>query len=137
MDNQEPNSPANEPISPAPEQGLSPEKQKESQNFAMFCHLSALAGFIIPFGNVIGPLIFWLIKKDEFPYVDQQGKEALNFQITVLIAAIISSILTLIFIGILMLLALAIGALVLIILASLAASKGEAYRYPFTIRFIK
>ena len=59
---------------------------KDDRTWAMLCHLSALAGFIIPFGSVLGPLIIWLIKKDEMPIVDVHGKKALNFQITMAIA---------------------------------------------------
>jgi uncharacterized Tic20 family protein len=79
-----------------------PQSSKEEQNWAMFCHLAALSGFIIPLGNILGPLILWLIKKDTMPLVDQHGKEALNFQITVLFAFIISAVLTLVLIGFLL-----------------------------------
>jgi len=105
--------------------------------WAMLCHLSALAGYIIPFGSIIGPLIIWQMKKAEFPIVDDQGKEAINFQITVAIAAIICIALAFVVIGIPLLFALGIADLVLIILASLKANKGEVYRYPFSFKFIK
>lgn len=103
----------------------------------MFCHLSALAGFIIPFGNIIGPLIVWQIKKAEFPQVDDQGKEALNFQITVILAAIVSALLILVVIGAFLLMAVGIANLVFIIIATIQANKGEMYRYPFNLRLIK
>ncbi|QNP42209.1 DUF4870 domain-containing protein [Lysobacter solisilvae (ex Woo and Kim 2020)] len=102
----------------------------------MLAHLSSLAGFFIPFGNVIGPLIVWLIKKDTMPFVADQGKEALNFNITVAIAAIISGILIFVVIGFLLLAVVAVGWLVLTILACIEANKGVAYRYPFTLRLI-
>ncbi len=105
--------------------------------WAMLCHLSALAGYIIPFGSIIGPLVIWQMKKAEFPLVDDQGKEALNFQITVGIAAIVCIALIIVVIGIPMLLALGVANLVFIILGSLKANKGEAYRYPFAFRFVK
>ncbi len=105
--------------------------------WAMLCHLSALAGYIIPFGSIIGPLVIWQMKKAEFPLVDDQGKEALNFQITVGIAAIIFIALIVVVVGIPLLLALGVANLVFIILASLKANKGEAYRYPFAFRFVK
>ncbi|MCB1589446.1 MAG: DUF4870 domain-containing protein, partial [Xanthomonadales bacterium] len=66
----------------------------EERQWGLFAHLSALVGFIIPFGSILGPLIIWQIKKNEMPFVDDQGKEALNFQITVFIAVIVSLILT-------------------------------------------
>lgn len=79
----------------------------------------------------------WLVKKDTMPFVADQGKEALNFNITVFIAAFVSGILTLVLIGFLLLIVVGIAWLVLTIMAALAANKGEAYRYPFTLRLIK
>ena len=109
----------------------------EEKQWALFAHLSALIGYIIPFGSIIGPLVIWQLKKNEMPFVDDQGKEALNFQITVAIIAIICFVLILILIGILLLWALALANLVFIIIAALAANNGQAYRYPFAFRFIK
>ena len=125
--------PPNEVSAPTPPGSPSAEEKQ----WAMFAHLSALVGYIIPFGSIIGPLIIWQIKKNEMPFVDDQGKEALNFQITVLIIAIVCILLILILIGILLLWALAIADLVFIIIAALAANNGQAYRYPFAIRLIK
>ncbi len=103
----------------------------------MFAHLATLVGIIIPFGTLLGPLVVWLIKKDTMPFVDDQGKEALNFNITVFIALVVSGILTLVLIGLLLLVVVGIAWLVLTIMAAMAANKGEAYRYPFTLRLIK
>lgn len=104
----------------------------------MLTHLLALCGFIgIPFGNIIGPLVLWLVKKDTMPFVDDQGKEAVNFQISLTIYAIISGLLTLVLIGFLLLAVVYIGGLVLVIMAAIAANEGKTYRYPFTIRLIK
>ena len=114
------------------------QANKEELNWAMACHLTALSGFIIPFGNVIGPLVVWLIKKDTMPLVDQHGKEALNFQITVLIAAIVSFILMFVVIGIFLMAVVGIGALVLTIMASIKVANGQTdYRYPWALRLIK
>jgi uncharacterized Tic20 family protein len=52
---------------------------KDARLWGMFCHLIAFSGYVVPFGSVLGPLIIWLIKKDEMPFVDDQGKESLNF----------------------------------------------------------
>lgn len=109
----------------------------EEKQWGMFAHLAALAGIVIPLGNLLGPLIVWLVKKDTMPFVADQGREALNFNITVFIAAFVSGILTLVLIGFLLLIFVGIAWLVLTILAALAANKGEAYRYPFTLRLIK
>jgi hypothetical protein len=109
----------------------------EARQWAMFAHLAALAGFVFPFGNVVGPLIVWLIKKDTLPFVDEQGKEALNFNITVAIAAVICTLLIFVLIGGLLLIALAVLWLVFLIVAAVQANSGVAYRYPFTLRLIK
>ena len=102
------------------------------------CHLLGLAWLTgIPFGNVLGPLIIWLWKKDVNPAVDLHGKEAVNFQISMSIYAIIAVLTMFILIGFVLIAAVIIADLVLIIIASLHASRGEFYRYPFTIRFIK
>lgn len=119
---------------PPPSSGTPSAEEKQ---WAMFAHLSALVGYIIPFGSVIGPLVIWQIKKNEMPFVDDQGKEALNFQITVIILAIIAIILILILIGFLLLWALALADLVFIVVAAIAANNGQRYRYPFAFRFIK
>ena len=98
----------------------------------------SLAGFIIPFGNVIGPLVLWLVKKEDHPFIDEQGKESLNFQISVTIYSLVSAILICAAgIGILLVLAVSIFSLVFIILASIKSNNGEHYRYPLCIRFIK
>jgi len=108
---------------------------KEVCTWAMLCHLLGL------FTCFIGPLILWLLKKDEDPFIDNQGKEALNFQITVAIAFIIAAILTpfLVFvcIGFALIPAVGIADLVFCIIASVKAGNGEAYRYPVSIRFVK
>ena len=111
--------------------------EKDARTWAMFCHLGALAGYIIPFGNIIAPLVIWLIKKDESPFVDDQGKESLNFQISITIYALVALLLTVIVIGFFLLLAVGIFALVMVIIAAVKANDGEKYRYPLCIRFIK
>lgn len=109
----------------------------EQRQWGMFAHLAALVGFVIPFGNLIGPLIVWQVKKNEMPFVDDQGKEALNFQITVSLAVIVCLILLVVLIGALLLPIVGITALVLTVIAAIKANGGEAYRYPLTLRLIK
>ena len=112
--------------------------KKEERNWAMLCYLAALAMYIaIPFGHVIGPLVIWLIKKDEFPYVDAQGKESLNFQISMTIYFFIAGFMILVVIGIVILPVLFVVQIIFIVIAAVKASEGEAYQYPFTIRLIK
>jgi uncharacterized Tic20 family protein len=108
----------------------------DEKMWAMFCHLSALAGFIIPFGNIIAPLIIWLLKKEEYSLVNDQGKEAINFQISMTIYIIASIILIIVVIGIPLLILLGLFELIVIVIASIKANEGEKYRYPFTIRFL-
>lgn len=109
----------------------------DARQWAMFAHLSALVGFVIPFGNVIGPLVVWLMKKDTMPFVDDQGKESLNFQITVTIAAVVCMVLIVVLIGIPLLFAVGLVALVLTIIAGIKANEGVRYRYPFALRLLK
>lgn len=104
---------------------------KDSRTMAMLAHLLGLLT------NWIGPLIIWLVKKDESPFVDDQAKEALNFQLTLLIVYIIAVPLMCFFIGYLLALAAWICALIFGIMGTMSANKGEAYRYPINIRFIK
>jgi len=111
--------------------------EKQEKSWGMGCHLAALAGFIFPFGNIIGPLVIWLIKRDESEFVDDQGKESLNFQITVTIFAIVAAILIIIVIGIPLLILVGLFSLIMIILAAIKASEGVKYRYPFNIRLIQ
>jgi uncharacterized Tic20 family protein len=112
-------------------------EEKDARTWAMFCHIGAFAGYIIPFGNIIAPLIIWLIKKAESPLVDDQGKESLNFQISVTIYAFIALLLTLILIGYILFPALVVFDLVMVIVAAVKVNEGEKYRYPLCIRFIK
>lgn len=114
------------------------QPDKDARLYGMLCHLTALSLYIgIPFGNIIGPLIVWLIKKDQYPFVDEQGKESLNFQISITIYAIVASLLILIAIGVVILIALGIFAIIMVIMASIQANNGASYKYPLTIKFLK
>ena len=111
---------------------------KQANNWGMLCHLTSLSMYIgIPLGNIIGPLIIWLIKKEEFPFVDEQGKESMNFQISLMIYGIISGILCFIVIGFILLGALVIFDIVMVIMAAIKTSEGKPFLYPLTIRMIK
>ena len=109
----------------------------EERTWGMLCHLTALAGCIIPFGNIIGPLIVYSVKRQEFPLVEDQGKEVLNFQITLTIALLVSFVLYLVIIGVFLSIAIGLVALVFTIIGALKANQGEYFRYPLTIRFLK
>lgn len=105
----------------------------DERTMAMLAHLLGI------FTWFVGALIIWLMKKDQSAFVDDQGKEALNFQITIGIAYVAMMIVTCITLGIGAILMPVIGIVVIIfcILAAIAANKGERYRYPFAIRLIK
>jgi uncharacterized protein len=128
------------PPSPAPP----PPDSNAHRAWDMWCHLAALAGLVIPFGNVIGPLIIWQMKRNEFPSVDQHGKESLNFQLSVLIYILAGTVLALVgtffCIGWLLvpvLVALHFGALILAVIAGIKANDGMSYQYPLNLRLIK
>jgi len=111
------------PSEPPPQPQVAPPAAGSSDErmWAMFAHLSALAGFIIPFGSILGPLIIWQIKKNEYPLVDDQGKEALNFQITALIAIVVCFVLMFVLIGMLLLPLVALAVLILTIIGGIKA----------------
>lgn len=125
------------PPQPATPPGAPPVPTKDEMTMGMLCHLlGLLTGFV-------GPLIIWLVKKDDSPFIDHHGKESLNFQITLTIAIFgltaVAVVLSFIFIGILLfpvIFVVVILALVAEIMACLAASRGEWNRYPGCIRFI-
>jgi uncharacterized protein len=131
--------------------GETGEVSQNDRTMGLFVHLSALAGIVIPLGTFLGPLIVWLVKKDESRFVDDQGKEAVNFQLTLLIGAIVvtaflfvAMILSMILIGIPLLvlgfLALAgitLASFIFAIIGALKANEGIWYRYPFKIEFVK
>jgi len=128
------------PATPPPPS--SPESQARTWN--MLCHLSALAGFIIPFGNILGPLLVWQIKKNEIPSTNVHGKAALNFQITVTIAALVGMVVAVIlsffcvgFLLIPLVILIGLAGLVFAVIAGIKANNGEEYKYPFSLNLIK
>ncbi|MFO7774729.1 MAG: DUF4870 domain-containing protein [Candidatus Hydrogenedentota bacterium] len=111
---------------------------KDARLWAMLCHLSALLGFTcIPFANLIAPLVIWMVKRETHPFVDDQGKEAVNFQILLSVIGIVIFILSFAGIGIFLGPILGIVLLVFAILAGVKANSGEYYRYPFNWRLVK
>jgi uncharacterized protein len=110
---------------------------QDERTWGMLAHLAAFLFFICPLGNVIGPLIVWLVKRDQLAFVDDQGKEALNFNISVALAAIVCGVLVFVLIGILLGVALFIFWLSMTIVAGIKAGEGVRYRYPFALRLVK
>lgn len=134
------------PITPAtatPNPPPNPEGQARTWN--MLCHLSALAGLVgIPFGNILGPLLVWQIKKNEYPSVEIHGKAALNFQITVTLAmfagAFVALTLSFFCVGYLLfplVLLIGLAGLAFAIIAGIKANNGEDFKYPYSIEFVK
>jgi uncharacterized protein len=108
-----------------------------ARNTAVAAHLSTFAGLILPFGSVIGPLAVWLTRRDRDQFIDQAGREALNFGITIAIYGAVLLVAALLLVGIPFLI---IGVVAWVVLASLAAvkaSQGQTYRYPLTLRLVR
>jgi uncharacterized Tic20 family protein len=136
-------------IPPRPSEALLGIPSAEERQWAMFAHLSALIGALLTgalgggWGCFIGPLVIWLVKKDSMPFVNDQGKEALNFNITVAIAAVVLILVSVMTLGIGLIIAIplwiiiGISWLVFTIIAAIKANEGVTYRYPFTLRLIK
>jgi uncharacterized Tic20 family protein len=119
---------------------VSKELNRDARMWAMFCHLGGLAALlpILPIiGGIIAPLIIWQIKKDEHPFVDEQGKEAVNFQISILIYELVAGLLVFLCVGAFLLFAVMIFNIVFLVIAAIKANDGFHYHYPLCIRFIK
>ncbi|QDS90795.1 hypothetical protein EC9_50120 [Rosistilla ulvae] len=115
-----------------------------ANTIAMACHLCGLLGYLANgLGSIFGPLIVWILKKDEMPFVDAHGKEALNFNISVMLYGIALVVVTFLTFGFGMFLTVPLGLGLVVfhvyfaIRAALAANEGEMYRYPFTLRLLK
>ena len=109
----------------------------DQRRYAALCHAAGFAGFLLPLGHIVGVVVAWLAWRQSGAFVDEQGKEALNFQITVTIYAFVCVLLILVVIGFFLLVALAIAHLCLMVIAALNASNGRPFRYPLTLRFVK
>jgi uncharacterized Tic20 family protein len=125
--------PRDEPPEDEPSSGLT----SDDKQWAMFAHLSAILTTYTMGMGFLGPLIIWLIKKDQSKFVDDQAKEALNFHLTLLIGELIGIATVCFIVGIFILIGLGVFSLVMSLIAGLKANNGEWYRYPLTIRFLK
>lgn len=120
-----------------PPQGESAAVTKNENTLGILCHLLAFAGLAFPFGNVLGPLVLWLVKRGESPYLDAVGKEVVNFNISWSIYAVIAAFSIFALIGVLLLPLVGLAWLIFVIMAAIKASEGKLDRYPLTIRLIK
>ncbi len=110
---------------------------QQERTLAMLCHIGGLLGIFVPPGNLIVPLVIWMLKKDQSAFINEHGKEAVNFQINLSVWAVISMILIIVIIGLFLLPLLGLAGLVLGIVAGVKAYEGNYYRYPFIIRLVK
>jgi len=114
---------------------VSGKPSREARLWAMWCHLGAFAGFLgVPFGNIIVPAIIWLMKRDSDPFIDEHGRESLNFQVCLTAYIFVAAILIIVLVGLVILPVLYIGGFILTIVAAISANDGRSYRFPFTIR---
>lgn len=110
---------------------------ENERNWSMLTHLSAFASFFFPFGGVLGPLIFWLSKKDESVWINMNGRAALNFNLSILLYSFLAFPLIFIVIGIPIFIAIWILRILCITIASIRAARGEVFKYPLSIPFIQ
>jgi uncharacterized protein len=108
----------------------------DERTWAMLAHLSALLGMIVPFGNVIAPFLIWRARRDQSAFVGEHAKEALNFNLSVLLGVVVCYVLTWLQVGLLLLAVLVLVWFALTLRAAIRASEGFAYRYPLALRFV-
>ena len=114
------------------------EISRDARNWAMACHLMALIGVVgNGIGYLLGPLIVWLIKRDDHPFINEHGKAAVNFQITMFIALLCCIPLIFIIIGIPLMILIGLSMIILPIIGGIKAANGESYQYPFSVRFLQ
>jgi uncharacterized Tic20 family protein len=126
------------PVSDSPQTPSTVAPTAEERTWGMLAHLSAFAGLILPVaGIIIGPLVIWLARRERSAFVATQAKEALNFNISVLLGLLLCGLLALVFVGLLLALALLICWIVMTIIAGIRAGEGLDYRYPVSLRLLK
>ena len=113
------------------------DDSKSSINWGMLCHLAGLTTYLgIPLGNIIAPLVIWLLKKDTIPLVNEQGRESVNFNISYTLYALVAGVLCYVVVGFVVLPVVIVAHIVLAIRATMKANRGESVHYPFSLRFI-
>ena len=122
---------------PVPAPSHQPPSPTNDNSLAVVMHLLGFAGFVFPFGNIIAPLILWLVKRAQSPLLDRTGKEVVNFQISYTIYAAVAGLLCFVLVGFLILPALFILWVVFMVIAAIKTGNGEEFRYPLTIRLLQ
>ncbi len=110
---------------------------RETNQWAMFLHLSLLAGFVVPFAGLVAPIVIWQVKKTELPELDIHGKIVVNWIISAIIYAIVCFLLVFVIVGVPLLIALGVLGIVFPIIGAVKAGGGEVWRYPLSIEFLK
>lgn len=110
---------------------------ESERNWGMFCHLSALSGLFIPMGGILGPLIFWLVRKEESDWVNRNGKASLNFQLSMLLYFVLCIPLFILLIGFLFLAVLIVLDIICVVLASVKSANEQTFNYPLSIPFFQ
>ena len=123
------------------------QSQARSSNLPLFCHVLAFAGYVIPLGHIVGPLVLWLVKRQSDPAVDEHGKEVLNFQISITLYSVAAFIVFMVlafalnsfgfFLLVLAMLGVMVFDIVCTVRGAVAASRGQSYRYPLSMRLIR
>ena len=120
-------------------QGRAPDecaRNLQSRQWAMFLHFSLLAGIVVPLAGLVAPIIIWQVKKTEYPELDAHGKIAVNWILSLIIYAVVSALLILVIVGIPLLIALGVLAVVFPIVGGIKANNGEIWKYPLSIQFL-
>ena len=108
----------------------------QANQWAMILHLSLLGGYVVPLLGLIAPILIWQLKKDQFPILDEHGRNATNWIISSLIYGMISGVLVLVMVGFVLLFALAVVSIVFPVIAAIKANDGIVWKYPLAIRFV-
>lgn len=112
------------------------EVSGDERTWGILAHVSAFAGLFVPFGNILGPLLVWLVKRDESRFVDENGRESLNFQITWTLLFSAALLTILVGVGLVLVPIVALAWVILVVLATVRASEEEVYDYPLTIDLV-
>jgi uncharacterized Tic20 family protein len=124
------NTPPNEAI-------MTDERDRQARQWAMFLHLSLLAGYIVPGAGFVAPIVIWQLKKADYPELDEHGKMVANWLISALIYGAISFLLVFVVVGVPLLIVLGILLVVFPIVGAVKANNGELWRYPLTVTILK
>lgn len=111
--------------------------EQQTRQWAMFLHFSQLAGLVVPLAGLVVPIVVWQLKKPELPEIDVHGKIVVNWILSEIIYAVVSVALVFVFVGIPLLIALGVLAIVFPIIGGIKANNGEVWRYPLSIPFFR